>query len=126
MITSGVKKLNSFCNFWLSNLSVMQGKINCLLKLTLRSIAMNNQKKTLQVLLAAGVALTAISGVVNAEVNPFASYEITTGYQLADAGFKAEGCCGEGKCGANAADKLNVADEPSGPDVGFNEQVKNQ
>lgn len=73
-------------------------------------------------LLTAGVALTAMSGAVNAEANPFASYDMTTGYQLTDAGtagFKAEGRCGEGKCGANAADKQKIADKAGAPDVGF-------
>lgn len=78
---------------------------------------MNNQKKILPVLLTAGVALTTMSGVVNAEANPFASHELTTGYQLAEtnAGLKAEGRCGEAKCGANASDKIDVADKPRGP-----------
>jgi len=68
---------------------------------------MKMQKKILPVMLTAGVALTAMSGVIAAE-NPFAVQELTAGYQLAESGFKKEGNCGEGKCGANAADKAKT------------------
>lgn len=83
---------------------------------------MNTQKKILPVMLSVGVALTAMSGGVNADVNPFVSQELTLGHQLAEAnaGLKAEGRCGEGKCGANAADKIDVSDKAgSNPDKTF-------
>src|SRR3990167_4658570 len=53
------------------------------------------------------VALSALSGAVQAEDNPFAASSLKSGYQLAmgddpSAEDKsAEGKCGEGKCGAS-------------------------
>ena len=67
---------------------------------------MKTTKRILPVMLTAGVALTAMSGAAIAAENPFAAQELTAGYQLAESGFKKEGNCGEGKCGANAADKV--------------------
>jgi len=83
---------------------------------------MKTKRKILPVLLTAGVALTASSAMVSAEVNPFVSQEIISGYQVAEsnAGLKAEGRCGEAKCGANASDKLEAGDKvTSNPDKTF-------
>ena len=59
------------------------------------------------------MALSALSAIVNADANPFVSQEVISGYQVAEsnAGLKAEGRCGEAKCGANATDKANVSDK---------------
>ncbi|MGI1677538.1 MAG: hypothetical protein K6L75_02315 [Cellvibrionaceae bacterium] len=46
---------------------------------------------------AAFLASASLSSVVSASENPFASQELTAGYNLAEKG--AEGKCGEGKCG---------------------------
>ena len=83
---------------------------------------MKTKRKILPVLLTAGVALTTSSVMVSAEVNPFVSQEIISSYQVAEAnaGLKAEGRCGEGKCGANAADKQDVSDKAgANPDKTF-------
>ncbi len=83
---------------------------------------MKIKRTILPVLLTAGVALTASSAIVSAEVNPFVSQELIAGYQVAEAnaGLKAEGRCGEAKCGANAADKLEKGDKvTSNPDKTF-------
>ena len=62
---------------------------------------MATSKKT-PIALATGVALTAglaLSPMANADSNPFASAELSSGYmQLADK-HDAEGKCGEAKCG---------------------------
>jgi len=89
-------------------------------------MTMNTKKKLLPVMLSAGVALTAISGLASAETNPFSSQELTAGYQLAadDSGFKKEGKCGEAKCGANAADKLDKAAGPGDTKSGFKQEGK--
>jgi uncharacterized low-complexity protein len=60
------------------------------------------------------LALTAVSGIAQANENPFAATQLTTGYQVAQADTKsAEGKCGaketdgkkaEGKCGAKETD----------------------
>ena len=85
---------------------------------------MNTQHKILPVVLSAGVALTAMSGLVSAETNPFSSQTLSAGYQLAESGFKKEGKCGEAKCGANAADKLDKAAGPGDTKSGFKQEGK--
>jgi len=83
---------------------------------------MNTKRKILPVLLTAGVALTASSAMVSADVNPFVSQEMISAYQVAESnsGLNAEGRCGEAKCGANASDKLEVGDKvTSNPDKTF-------
>lgn len=50
------------------------------------------------------LALTAASGITQANENPFAVKQLASGYQLAQTDTKsAEGKCGEGKCGAKEA-----------------------
>ena len=57
---------------------------------------MNKTNKTLGTLLGTAFLTAAFSAPVMADANPFASAELSQGYQLAD---KHEGKCGEGKCG---------------------------
>lgn len=57
---------------------------------------------------AAFLASASLSGLASAAENPFASQDLTSGYNLAEnAEKKAEGKCGEGKCGEDkkAGDK---------------------
>ena len=51
---------------------------------------------------AAFVTSLAFTPVANAAENPFAMTELSSGYMVAE---KAEGKCGEGKCGADKAKK---------------------
>ena len=51
---------------------------------------------------AAFVTSLTIAPVANAAENPFAMTELSSGYMVAE---KAEGKCGEGKCGADKAKK---------------------
>lgn len=67
-------------------------------------------KKQTLVALASGSVLAAsllAPAAHAASDNPFAAKQLSAGYQLAQADKKADGKCGEGKCGANkpAADK---------------------
>ena len=57
---------------------------------------------------AAFLASAALSTVASASENPFASQQLTVGYNLAEKaaeGKCGEGKCGEGKCGENKAEK---------------------
>jgi len=62
-------------------------------------------KKQKLVSLAIGSAFAAIAltPVVHAADNPFAAKQLSAGYQLAQADKKADGKCGEAKCGADKA-----------------------
>ncbi|MBC7946218.1 MAG: low-complexity protein [Burkholderiales bacterium] len=42
--------------------------------------------------------------IANAAGNPFALESLSSGYQVADGDKKADGKCGEGKCGASKAE----------------------
>lgn len=61
--------------------------------------------------LSSAVALSALTGLVQASDNPFAASSLKSGYQLAQADDKSaegkcgEGKCGEGKCGGRAEEK---------------------
>ncbi len=57
---------------------------------------------------AAFLASAALSTVASASENPFASQQLTAGYNLAEKaaeGKCGEGKCGEGKCGGKKAEK---------------------
>ncbi|MBS3935064.1 MAG: hypothetical protein KGZ43_02735 [Sulfuritalea sp.] len=59
-------------------------------------------KKKTTLALAAGaafVATTAFAPLASAADNPFGMAKLDSGYQLAQADKKADGKCGEGKCG---------------------------
>jgi uncharacterized low-complexity protein len=59
-------------------------------------------KKTKNLALTTGAAVAtsfAIGSVAQAADNPFAMQKLDAGYQLAQADKKADGKCGEGKCG---------------------------
>ena len=58
---------------------------------------MNKTNKTLGTLLGTAFLTAAASAPVMADTNPFASAELSQGYQLAM--HHEEGKCGEGKCG---------------------------
>ena len=47
------------------------------------------------------VAAAALGSVAHAADNPFAAKQLQAGYQLAQADKKADGKCGEAKCGAD-------------------------
>ena len=63
---------------------------------------MNKTNKTLGALLGTAFLTAAVSAPVVAGENPFASAELSQGYELAahHEGKCGEGKCGEGKCGA--------------------------
>lgn len=58
---------------------------------------------------AAFLASASLSTVVSAAENPFASQELTAGYNLAEKG--GEGKCGEGKCGEGKCGGKKKADK---------------
>ena len=58
---------------------------------------MNKTNKTLGTILGTAFLTAAASAPVMADTNPFASAELSQGYQLAM--DHKEGKCGEGKCG---------------------------
>ncbi|MEW6292510.1 MAG: hypothetical protein AB1544_04300 [Pseudomonadota bacterium] len=63
-------------------------------------------KKKTTLTLAAGAAFaatTAFAPLASAADNPFGMAKLDSGYQLAQADKKADGKCGEGKCGADKA-----------------------
>jgi uncharacterized low-complexity protein len=65
---------------------------------------MKNRKT--QLILATGAAFAAtavLSPAALAADNPFGMTKLGSGYQLAQADKKADGKCGEGKCGADKA-----------------------
>ena len=67
-------------------------------------------KKPLAAALGAAFLATAVSPVVSADTNPFAANQLSGGYDLVSYGHhegkdKAEGKCGEGKCGADTEAK---------------------
>jgi len=64
-------------------------------------------KKQNLVSLAVGSVIAAASFAGHAADNPFAAKQLSAGYQLAQADKKADGKCGEAKCGADkkAAEK---------------------
>ncbi|MCE1180805.1 MAG: hypothetical protein LWW81_00625 [Rhodocyclales bacterium] len=51
--------------------------------------------------LCAGLTAPLFAGLANAADNPFAAKQLSAGYQLAQADKKADGKCGEAKCGAD-------------------------
>lgn len=61
---------------------------------------MKAQKKSMAVIVGGAFAATlAMSPVVHADQNPFATKSLSSGYQVADSGEKMkEGKCSEGKC----------------------------
>ncbi len=68
-----------------------------------------NKQLLIRVSLASSVALTAAAAMAQAEVNPFQSKHLPSGYQLAAADDKSEeGKCGEGKCGGDAASEKDA------------------
>lgn len=74
---------------------------------------MSKQRKPL--LMAFGAALTAGVAAVpiaNADENPFAMTELSSGYMVAGHD-KGEGKCGEGKCGEDK-DKLQAKEDKKG------------
>jgi uncharacterized low-complexity protein len=61
---------------------------------------MNQKQSRLQLVAGAAVAASfAIGSVAHAADNPFVMQKLDSGYQLAQADKKADGKCGEGKCG---------------------------
>lgn len=60
------------------------------------------------------VAVAALGSAAHAADNPFAATQLQAGYQLAQADKKADGKCGEAKCGADkkaAAEKKAAGDK---------------
>lgn len=58
-----------------------------------------NKKTTLTLAAGAAFAATTFAPLAGAADNPFAMAKLDSGYQLAQADKKADGKCGEGKCG---------------------------
>ncbi len=64
--------------------------------------------KVLSLSLGSVIAAAAMVPLAQAGDNPFAATQLSAGYQLAQADKKADGKCGEAKCGADkkAAEKM--------------------
>ena len=62
----------------------------------------------------AGLTTTLFAGLAHAGDNPFAARQLSAGYQLAQADKKADGKCGEAKCGADKQAKEKKADGSCG------------
>jgi uncharacterized low-complexity protein len=64
--------------------------------------------KVLSLALGSVIAAAALMPLTHAGDNPFAAKQLSAGYQLAQADKKADGKCGEAKCGADkkAAEKM--------------------
>ena len=64
--------------------------------------------KVLSLSLGSVIAAAALAPLAQAGDNPFAAKQLSAGYQLAQADKKADGKCGEAKCGADkkAAEKM--------------------
>ncbi|MGV0951483.1 MAG: hypothetical protein ACOYB3_12490 [Azonexus sp.] len=64
--------------------------------------------KILSLSLGSVIAAAALMPMAHAGNNPFAAKQLSAGYQLAQADKKADGKCGEAKCGADkkAAEKM--------------------
>jgi len=64
--------------------------------------------KVLSLSLGSVIAAAALAPLAHAGDNPFAAKQLSAGYQLAQADKKADGKCGEAKCGADkkAAEKM--------------------
>ncbi len=64
--------------------------------------------KVLTLTLGSVIAAAALAPLAHAGDNPFAAKQLSAGYQLAQADKKADGKCGEAKCGADkkAAEKM--------------------
>ena len=64
--------------------------------------------KVLSLTLGSVIAAAALMPLAHAGDNPFAAKQLSAGYQLVQADKKADGKCGEAKCGADkkAAEKM--------------------
>ena len=64
--------------------------------------------KVLSLTLGSVIAAAALAPLAHAGDNPFTAKQLSAGYQLAQADKKADGKCGEAKCGADkkAAEKM--------------------
>lgn len=72
--------------------------------------------KTLSLAVGAAFAAVALTPAAFAAGNPFAMQKLDSGYQLAaaDADKKADGKCGEGKCGADKKADMKKKDGKCG------------